>query len=73
MSKALSQDLRIRVLAATADGLSSRQAALRFGVSAASAIRWPALERIQGAARPKALGGAGQGPSEAWWGGQRRG
>ncbi len=57
MSKALSQDLRIRVLAAIAGGLSCRQAALRFGVSAASAIRWRALERLQGDARPKALGG----------------
>lgn len=57
MSKALSQDLRTRVLTAIAGGLSCRQAALRFGVSAASAIRWRALERRQGDARPKALGG----------------
>ena len=57
MSKALSQDLRTRVLATIAGGLSCRQAALRFGVSAASAIRWRALERTQGDARPKALGG----------------
>jgi transposase len=57
MSKALSLDLRTRVLAAIAGGLSCRQAALRFGVSAASAIRWRALERKQGDARPKALGG----------------
>ena len=57
MSKALSQDLRTRVLAAIAEGSSCRQAALRFGISAASAIRWRALERKQGDARPKALGG----------------
>ena len=57
MSKALSLDLRTRVLAAIAGGLSCRQAAQRFGVSASSAIRWRALERIQGDARPKALGG----------------
>ena len=57
MSKALSLDLRTRVLAAIGDGLSCRQAALRFGVSASSAIRWRALERAQGDARPKALGG----------------
>jgi transposase len=57
MSKALSLDLRIRVLAAIAGGLSCRQAALRFGVSASSAIRWRALERSQGDARPKPLGG----------------
>jgi len=57
MSKALSLDLRSRVLAAIGEGLSCRQAALRFGVSASSAIRWRALERAQGDARPKALGG----------------
>jgi transposase len=57
MSKALSLDLRTRVLAAIAGGLSCRQAAQRFGVSAASAIRWRSLERRQGDARPKALGG----------------
>ena len=55
MSKALSLDLRTRVLAAIAGGLSCRQAAERFGVSASSAIRWRALEY----ARPKALGGEG--------------
>ena len=57
MSKALSLDLRTRVLAAIAGGLSCRQAAARFGVSASSAIRWRGLERQQGDARPKALGG----------------
>jgi transposase len=57
MSKALSLDLRIRVLKAVAGGMSCRQAAERFGVSAASAIRWRSLERLVGDARPKALGG----------------
>src|SRR3954451_3649571 len=57
MSKALSLDLRTRVLAAIAGGLSCRQGAQRFGVSASSAIRWRGLERRQGDARPKALGG----------------
>jgi len=57
MSKALSLDLRTRVLAAVAGGLSCRRAAERFGVSPSSAIRWRALEREQGDARPKALGG----------------
>src|SRR3712207_19304 len=55
MSKALSLDLRTRVLAAI--GLSCREAAQRFGVSASSAIRWRALDRRQADARPKALGG----------------
>ncbi|WP_461381787.1 IS630 family transposase [Devosia indica] len=57
MSKALSLDLRTRVLAAVASGLSHRQAAERFGVSAASVSRWRARERDQGAPLPKALGG----------------
>ena len=57
MSRALSLDLRMRVLAAVAAGASHRAAADRFGVSAASVSRWRALERAQGNARPKALGG----------------
>ena len=57
MSKALSLDLRMRLLTAVAGGLSHRQAGERFGVSAASVSRWRALERSQGDARPKALGG----------------
>lgn len=57
MSRALSLDLRSRVLAAVGGGLSHRQAGERFGVSAASVSRWRALERQQGHARPKALGG----------------
>ncbi len=40
MAKALSLDLRRRVVNAIATGMSRRQAAERFGVSAASAIRW---------------------------------
>ena len=48
MSKALSQDLRTRVLAAVDAGSSCRGAAARFGVSAASAIRWAARRRAQG-------------------------
>ena len=57
MSKALSLDLRIRVLSAVSEGMSHRAAAARFGVSAASVSRWRALERDRGDARPKALGG----------------
>jgi transposase len=57
MSKALSLDLRVRVLAAVHAGASHREAAERFGVSAASVSRWRTREREQGEARPKALGG----------------
>jgi transposase len=45
MSKALSIDLRVRVLAAVAAGASHRETGERFGVSAASVSRWRALER----------------------------
>ncbi len=57
MPKPLSFDLRSRVLAAIDAGLSRRQAAERFGVSASSAIRWDALRRAGGDARPKPQGG----------------
>ena len=57
MSKALSMDLRVRVLAAVSHGLSHRAAAERFAVSAASISRWRKREREQGDARPRALGG----------------
>lgn len=57
MSKALSVDLRVRVLQAVAAGASHREAADRFGVSAASVSRWRHREREQGAPHPLALGG----------------
>ena len=57
MPKPLSFDLRSRVLAAIDAGLSRRQSAERFGVSAASAVRWDALRRGGGDARPKPQGG----------------
>jgi transposase len=57
MARALSLDLRSRVLAAVAAGASHRQVAARFGVSAASVSRWRTRARQHGDARPKALGG----------------
>lgn len=54
MSKALSVDLRERVLAAVEQGLSHRAAAVRFGVSVS---RWRRFSRQQGHAGPKALDG----------------
>jgi len=57
MSKALSVDLRERVVAAIAAGSSCRGAAQRFGVSVSSAIRWWSLHREAGSVAPKALGG----------------
>jgi transposase len=57
MPTPLSMDLRIRVLASAAQGLSHRQVGERFGVSAASVSRWRALEREQGEARARPMGG----------------
>jgi transposase len=58
MSIALSLDLRRRVLAAVhEEGLTHRQAAERFKVSAASVSRWRALARDKGEPRPGPLGG----------------
>lgn len=57
MSKALSVDLRTRVLAAVSSGASHRQAAERFGVSAASVSRWRNLQIQQGHLQPGPLGG----------------
>jgi transposase len=57
MARALSLDLRLRVVSAIAVGMSCRQAAQRFGVSASSAIRWWQLERHQGSCAPQKLGG----------------
>jgi transposase len=57
MSKALSVDLRERVVRAVSDGASCRRAAARFGVSASSAIRWCARRRDTGSVVPGPLGG----------------
>lgn len=45
MARALSDDLRVRVVKASSDGLSARQAAARFGVGISTAIRWIARAR----------------------------
>ncbi len=57
MSKALSVDLRERVVVAVTAGSSCRAAAVRFGVSAASVVRWAALRRKVGSVAPGPLGG----------------
>ena len=63
MSKALSVDLRARVVAAIEDGMSCRQAAIRFGLSAASAIRRRSLARTRGDIRSGRQGG----DHRSWW------
>ena len=55
MGRALSVDLRSRVLKACAAGSSARQAADRFGVAASTAIRWLARARA-GELGPRPVG-----------------
>ena len=50
-------DLRTRALAAVDAGISRREAAERFGVSASSVIRWDAARRRSGSFAPKPQGG----------------
>lgn len=57
MGQPLSMDLRVRVVEAISGGMSRRAAAARFGVSAASAVRWAALARDQGKPTPRPQGG----------------
>ena len=55
MARALSKNLRLRVLKAAGDGASARQAAARFGVGVSGAIRWIARAKI-GEKTPRAQG-----------------
>lgn len=57
MAKALSVDLRRRVVEAVDAGASCRSAAARFGVSVSSAIRWVARDRERGDLEPDKRGG----------------
>jgi len=57
MARALSVDLRCRVVDAIERGLSCRLAAERFGVSASSAIRWSSRLKQLGSVAPKPQGG----------------
>lgn len=57
MVKVLSLDLRERVVAAVDGGMSRRQAAERFEVGIATAIRWVRLAREKGTPAPMKVGG----------------
>ncbi|WP_456305628.1 IS630 transposase-related protein [Gluconacetobacter asukensis] len=48
MARALSDDLRVRVLEAGAVGGSARSVAKRFGIGISTAIRWLRRERENG-------------------------
>lgn len=57
MGRALSVDLRERVIAAVEDGMSCRAAAARFGIGASSAIRWRQQHLTRGHVKPGCPGG----------------
>jgi transposase len=57
MARAILVDLRRRVCAAISEGLSRREAAIRFSVSPSSAIRWQAQMQASGDIAPLLNGG----------------
>ena len=57
MGKPLSMGLRSRALTAVDEGMSCRAAARRFGVAAATVIRWHDQRRSTGSYAAKAQGG----------------
>lgn len=57
MASALSVDLRERVVAAIEAGASRREAARRFNVSPASAVRWHGTFVQEGRTQAKSMGG----------------
>lgn len=59
-----SEDIRVRVVAAVAEGCSRRAAAKRFAVSASSSIRWVDLHAETGSVRPRRWSGQSRSPLE---------
>ena len=57
MARALSNDLRERVIDAVDGGMSRRAAAARFGVAVSTAIRWVQRWRESGSRGPRPQGG----------------
>jgi transposase len=58
MVRPISTDLRERlVMVVEREGISSRAAAVRFGVSVSSAIRWVRRHREKGSVAPDKIGG----------------
>ena len=56
MVRALSCDLRERVVALVREGASCREAAKVFSVSVASVVRWSQRERVTGSTAPRRFG-----------------
>ena len=57
MVRALSNDLRERVVAALGDGGSCRSVAARFGVAVSSVVKWSQRRRATGSVAPGRMGG----------------
>lgn len=57
MTRALSTDLRERVVAAVQGGESCRSVALRFGVAVSSVVKWSQRYRATGSVAPSKMGG----------------
>ncbi len=57
MAKALSMDLRERLISAVEDGMSRRSAAKLFSVAPSTAIKWVDQKRRTGSVRPCSRGG----------------
>lgn len=57
MARAYSLDLRERVVASVAGGLTTRAVAASFDVSVASVVKWSQRLRTTGSAAAKAMGG----------------
>ena len=57
MTRALSNDLRERVVAAIIGGESCRAAAARFGVAVSSVVKWSQRYRATGSLTPEKMGG----------------
>jgi transposase len=58
MARALSDDLRKRVIEAVEGGASRRAAAERFGIAASTAVKWVRRFRETGSRAPRRPGGA---------------
>ncbi len=56
MTRALSNDLRERVVASVSSGRSCRQTAVLFGVSVASVVKWSQRQRASGSAAARRMG-----------------
>jgi len=57
MARALSNDLRRRLVGAVDGGMTRRDAAERFGVAASTAIKWVRRWRETGSVEPRRQGG----------------